>query len=351
MPDALILTVGTQDYGGWETARVSCGLGKLAGEFTLSVSDRWAGQNVERPIAGGSPTTITLNGQTVITGYTNKPHTKRNATDHSIEFNGKDKTCDLEQCCIIQQGLSLAGLTLAQLAEKLCEPFGIPVIVETDIGGPFPIANVEPGQRIFELLDHLAQLRGVLITTDGKGSLVLTEPGTAVAPDAIVMGVNAKANDGYTDMDEVYSDYYCFTQLSQGAANTVSDSGVNIQGHAVDKRVPRYRPFAFQGELSIDPNYAQKRANWKRNVQAALSNPITHTVRGWEHSQGLWRHNTLVSVTDGDFQLNNVLRLISNVAYLKDGDGGTRTDITTVGRHAYDRLAVPAEEILMELSG
>ena len=156
-------------------------------------------------------------------------------------------------------------------------------------------------------------------------------------------------NDGATDLKERYSDYYAFTQLSQGTAAAITDAGMNIQGHAKDPLMPRFRPFAFQGEMSIDPKYAQTRANWKRNVQAALSQEVTHTVLGWSHSKGLWRHNTLVTVVDGDFQLNEQ-RLISRVAYLMDEEGGTRAAITTVGKHAFDRLAVPAEEMLMELA-
>lgn len=351
MSDVISVNVGTQSWALWESVRISCGLGKLAGEFDMEISDAYAKQGIVRPIAAGSAVTIDLNGETVVTGYINKPRSKRSAEDHSIQFTGKDKTCDLEQCCVVQPGLSLAGLDLGQLAKKLCAPFGIKVIIQTDLGGPFPIANIEPGQKLFELLDHMAQLRGVLLTSDGLGNLLLTQPGEATAPDKIEMGVNALKNDGYTDLDERHSDYYCFTQLSQGAADTVTDAGLNIQGYAKDKLVPRYRPFAFQGEMSIDPKYAQKRANWKRNVQAALSQQVTHTLRGWSHSKGLWRHNTLVSVTDADFQLDNALRLISSVTYRKDEEDGTLCDIITVGRHAYDRLAVPEEEMLMELAG
>ncbi len=347
------LKVGSQTWSGWETVRVETALGKLADRFTITVSDAWAAekkQPMPRPVAAGSRCSLLLDGHTVITGWMDKPRIQRSGTSHSITFSARDATCDLEDCCVIQQGLSLAGLTLLQLAQKLCQPFGIGVKALADVGGAFPIANVEPGQKIFEVLDHLAKLRGLMLASDGLGNLLITGPGSTVAPVKIQMGINAHISDGYTDLTERYSDYYCFTQLAQGDSAQVTDQGLNMQGYAKDELMAaiRYRPFAFQGEMGIDIAYATQRAEWKRNVQAALSQQVTHTLQGWTHTKGLWRKNTLATVVDADFELDEQ-RLIASVNYLLDDQAGARVEIATVGKHAFDQLAVPAEVMLMEL--
>ncbi len=343
---ALLLSVGNADYGGWKSARVTRGLEQLGGTFDLTVTDKWAGQSISRPIAAGSPCTLKLDGKTVITGFVNAPHSHRDAEDHAITFKGDDRTCDLVDCVIPGPPYYFTQMKLEKLIANWCKPFGIGVSVKTDTGSPLPAFSINPEKKAMEALAYLARIRGVLLMSDGLGNLLLTESGTSMAPTAIEMGKNALVSDGGTDLRNRHSVYHVYSQLVQADVAAMSAESMNMSGMATDPLMTRFRPIALQSESSVDLKYAQRRALWERNTRAARSQQVTHTVLGWSHKSGLWEPNTLVSVTDADFQMNKQIRLISRVTYTWD-EKGARTEITHVGRYAYDKLTEPADQLLM----
>lgn len=349
MSDAgLQLFVNGDIYGGWESMRITRGLEQLAGMFELTVSEKWAGQDVARPIAAGSACIIKLDGDEVITGFIDEVDSDGDSENHTLTFRGRDATGDLVDCIAVTP-LQLAGLKLDQIAKKLCKPFGIKVVVDADVGDAWPLINIVCGQKIFELLDQIARARGVLLTSDGLGNLVITEPGTTVAPVKIELGRNALRSHGHTDLKGRFSEYHIYDQLTGSGSSTYDDSHTQIEAIAYDPvmKALRYRPSGQQGDLTLNQRFAKQRANWMRNTAAARSQRATHAVNGWKHSAGLWKPNTLVSVTDKWLQLDNQQRLISEVVYSLAAKGKT-AEISTVTKGAYDRLVEPNSLLLME---
>uniref|UniRef100_UPI001930C3C8 phage baseplate assembly protein n=1 Tax=Herminiimonas sp. CN TaxID=1349818 RepID=UPI001930C3C8 len=64
------LKVGGLVFSGWKTLRAEIGIEQCAGAFELGVMDRWAGQSQPWQIKPGDACELQINGQTVITGYT-----------------------------------------------------------------------------------------------------------------------------------------------------------------------------------------------------------------------------------------------------------------------------------------
>lgn len=347
MSDVISVSVDGQDYGGWKSVRITRGIEQLAGAFELTATDKWAAQNAERPILAGSSCTITLNGTTVITGFVDSVDVDRSDQDHSIRFAGRDRTGDLVDCVILNIS-QVVGLKLDAIAQRICKPFGIGVIVDTDVGDSWPQIALICGQKAFSALDQIARSRGVLLTSDGQGNLVLTQPGVAVAPVELNVGSNILRSRTHVDLRQRFSEYHIYTQ----APGVGLDAPPNMSNEAVafDAQIKalRFRPTGSQGDFALDPKFTQLRANWTRNVAAARSQTASYTVNGWAHSAGIWNPNVLVPVIDRDLQVKGQ-RLISQVTHTLDERSGTRTDIDTVGKHAFDRLAVPND--LLALAG
>lgn len=339
------LQVGTASYGGWERVRICTGLEQLAGVFELGVSDKWAGQPVVRPIAAGSRSTILLDGKPLITGYIDQVKIEREEKDHSISFSGRDATGDLVDC-IIEQPVQILNLKLDAIANKLCAPFGIKVKVQGSVGDKWPTVKAVCGERVFETLSKLAQERGVILTSDGLGNLVVGQPGVTKAAGKIVLGKNVLKSSGRVDLKERFSKYLVWAQLpgAQEAPN------MDVEGSAIDSTMQkiRYRPTGSECEAYGAPTYCMLRANWMRAVAASRSQEITYTVPGWKARGQLWRFNTVVSVTDSDYGLKDTECLIKSVTYNFD-DAGMTTDITVTGKDAYDVLAVP-DMLLLQTS-
>lgn len=347
MSDRIEVTVGGQKYGGWKRVRITRGIEQLTGSFELTVTDKWAIQNKSRPILPGMACSITLNGTPVITGFVDELDVDHDADGHEITFIGYDHTEDLVDCIVLNIS-QVTGLKLDKIAERICAPFGIKVIVATDPGAAWPQVAMICGQKAFAVLDQIARARGVLLTSDGLGNLVLTEPGSAVAPVALQLGVNALRSRGNVKLKGRFSEYHVYTQLPGAGLDVPPDMSNEAVAYDPQMQALRYRPTGSEGEFALDPAFTQLKANWTRNVAAARSQKATYSTAGWAHTQGIWSPNVLVPVIDPELQIKG-RRLISQVTQTLDERGGTRSEMETVGQHAYDRLAVPND--LLALAG
>src|SRR4029077_7785864 len=78
-------------------------------------------------IVPGSPVTILLDGEVVITGYVDSYAPRFDANSHGVEIRGRSRTCDFVDGAAIVPGGQFKQLTLTEIAERLAAPFGITV--------------------------------------------------------------------------------------------------------------------------------------------------------------------------------------------------------------------------------
>lgn len=128
------LRVNGAFYGGWKTIRIERGIEQIAGTFELSVTDRWAEQSAVRQINPGQPCEVRIDEAVVITGYVDTVAPQYDKQQHTITVSGRDKTGDLVDCSAIHKSGQWSGRKLDQIAADLCQPFGITVFRNTDVG-------------------------------------------------------------------------------------------------------------------------------------------------------------------------------------------------------------------------
>ena len=166
------LTVNGSKYSGWKSININLGLEQLSGTFELVVSEKWPDNLTARKMRPGEACTVDIEGQIIITGYVDDVLPSLDSDSHSVSIKGRDKTGDLVDCSAIYKTGEWTNKKLDVIAANLCEPFGITVIVNTDIGEPFKKETIQQGETVFEILDRLARQRGVLLTSDGLGNLI-----------------------------------------------------------------------------------------------------------------------------------------------------------------------------------
>lgn len=66
---------------------------------------------------------------------------------------------------------SYNGMTLQQIAEDICEPFGIKVSFSEDSGAPIEKVEYSIGTKILDFLKKLAEQRNFVFTNDSEGNL------------------------------------------------------------------------------------------------------------------------------------------------------------------------------------
>ena len=86
---AVVLSVNGLNFSGWKSVSIQQSMETLAGGFDLSISERWPGQETERPIKPGDKCTLKIQGTTVITGYVDQVNPSYDDKNHEVQVSGR----------------------------------------------------------------------------------------------------------------------------------------------------------------------------------------------------------------------------------------------------------------------
>jgi prophage tail gpP-like protein len=336
------LRLGANDYGGWKDVRIQRSIEQIAGKFSLALTERWAGQDVPRPIRPGAECQVLIDGTPVITGYVDDVQIDYSANDHTVSATGRDKTGDLVDCSAPNKDKQRFNVTLLGLAKKLCAPYGIEVTADVDVGPAFISTTDDSGASVFEALNAAAAIRAVLFVSDGLGGLLITRASELSIQAVLRLGENVLACSAlFTHLDR-YRDYTVYGQ-QPGTDNTYSTDASEPHASTRDEFVTRHRPLTLIAEKRIDLAAAKVRAEWERNVRFGKSQRIQYTVQGWHHAPGeLWPINRLVTVRDDYIGIDASL-LITGVTFILDASG-MRTELVVMPREAYLLVPLPEDD-------
>ncbi|UQV24068.1 phage baseplate assembly protein [Vibrio sp. J383] len=345
--DEIVLKAGGNVYGGWTKVSVTRSINAMSGSFDLELTWKWQGSDDKykafmEPIQQGQPCVIEIGGERVITGYVDDWVPSYDANQVMISVSGRDKTADLVDCSIDYPSGQFNNQTLTQIANVVCKPFGIKVIVNTDVGAAFPRIQIEQGETPHELLARLARQRGVLLTSDAFGNLVIVRRSTERAGVSLILGENVKAARGRFSWRQRFS-YYKIKAVGPAFGGFDSDDAISVGGIEADVRdadITRYRPMIIVNEEVTTAEGAAKRGQWERQRSIATSNGAEYTVTGWRIPQTgkLWNFNTVVPVQDEIVGLDEEM-LIASIMFSEDASGRIAV-ISVVKPESFD---IPAE--------
>ncbi|RYM49126.1 phage baseplate assembly protein [Serratia proteamaculans] len=339
MSDELTLNVDGKIWGGWTAMTVNRSLDSIAGEFDLTVTSQWS-QAAPRAIKQGMPCTVTIDQERVLTGYIDDFIPSYDAQNVSIRVMGRDKTGDLVDSSVVDKSGQWSGQKLEQIAAAVCKPYNIQVITETDTGDAFSGVTLEQGETGFELLDRLAKQRGVLMTSDALGRLVITRASTRRATVSLVLGQNILAARGRFSWRERASQYIVKGSVAAGGG-TWDDQPTKVVGGrqtvVSDLEINRYRPKILVNEDNLTVSGASARGEWYKASALGEANTTEITVAGWRENGDtgpLWQTNILVPIDDPIQQLKETW-LIKTVSFSHD-DNGRITVLSLVPPEAMD---------------
>ncbi len=403
----LRLEIAGAVFSDWTSARVQRGLSEISGSFELEYDDQARMQALLpraearlgltriRPLM---PARILLDNELVLLGWIEDVEWDLAGQDLRARIAGRDRTGFLVDGSANPEGpAEYKGLTVLQIAQKLCAPFGIAVRAEVDVGAPLRDFGLELGESVMSAIDKASKQRGVLVTSDGVGGLVLTRSGLRRAPAPLRAPGNAVSVGASLSSRERFSDYWVKGQTrpdrrghgarldgaaapqtqrmpdgeataaqsrravaSPGPADDAAPPVIELPpvtvtaqrqqvsiistGHAVDPAIPVYRPrvFSVRAQSGDAPN--QLLAEWRLRIARGRSQRQRWTVPGWRDGpeNRLWRPNEVVSIGAG--AADPFDELVAAVHYLQSDREGSRTEIETVGREAFDLEPLPDQK-------
>ena len=172
----ITLVVGGQAYGGWKSLEVERGIEQLAGEFQLTLTHRWPGEDAPIGLREGLPCEVKFGQDLLITGYIDTIDIDLTDTSCRLSVSGRDKTGDLVDSSAIHGSGQWKNVRLEQIVRDICKPFGIEVLVQTDTGEAISSFSLDDGEKAFDAIDRAARSKAILVSSSPAGQLVLTVP-------------------------------------------------------------------------------------------------------------------------------------------------------------------------------
>lgn len=131
---------------------------------------------------------VSHNGETLITGFIINQKFKSSAKKHPTTLAGYSKPGVLEDCDVPPEiyPLQVDGLTLRQIAEKICAPYRIKVIVDNSVSSlvnkSISSATMDESSNVKDVLTKLATQRKIIVTHNEFGDLLFTSANTKSTP-------------------------------------------------------------------------------------------------------------------------------------------------------------------------
>jgi prophage tail gpP-like protein len=324
------LKVGGRRYmSGWLRGSVRKSLFSVVGSFSLATTNIYV---VDRPsILIGKPCVISIDGQSIIDGYIEEIPIQYSADSHSIQVNGRDKTCDLVDCAFAIDASEWNNQSVLRIIESLCDNFEIDVVVEPSAAiaasTKMVTKRVDIGMTVGEIILDLCKMHSILPVSYGDGKLTLTRAGAYVTEDSLRLGDNILTGSFNQSNRDRFQTYIVVANGQDNDDETSIEDIVAVHGLAYDNTIQRYRPTIIIPESTPNTGQCVDRANWEARIRAAKSKQLSYSVRGWTQSNGdVWPLNALVNVEDDFLKISSQL-LISEVTYILSNEQGKVTEL------------------------
>lgn len=342
--EEVLVFVGGNQFSGWEKVQITRDLEAASGSFQLEVSNRtpW-------PITPGAQIDVLVNGEQVVSGFVDDLSIEIKPRQRLYRIAGRDKTADLVDASEITDGGEFVALTIVEIAERICAPFGITVNNQlTDFGlEKFVRFKVQPGETAWSAIERAGRLRSVLAYSEGDGALTIAPAAAGFAETDLFEGPRGnveQATIAFSQRNRFAT--YIVRGQRRGSDEAFGIEVAQIQGQATDPAVGRYRPLLVVGEGAMTFESAQDRANWEATIRAARAAQVNVTVAGWRQvadDRGrIWRLNELVPTKIPSAQLDALL-LVKGIQFTRDR-GVTATKLTLTRQDAY----IPKPEVESE---
>lgn len=334
------LQVNGLRYGGWKEVAAQRSMENASGAFSLTVSQKWPGQDVPKGINPGDACTVLIESQVVITGYVDDAKPGYDGTNVGLTIEGRDKTADLVDCSAVSKPGEWIDQPLEAIVSDICKPFGIAVLKSVPTGKAFTHFRINEGETAWSAIERACRMRAVLAMPDGRGALHLTREGGNRYDTVLEYGKNIVSAGGAFSQKDRFSDYIVKSQQPSFYGSD-AEAASGLQALANDSGIRRYRPKVIIAEQVADGPSATDRAQWEAKVRRARGRQAVVTVRGWTSNGRLWEPNRRVHIRDEMLSLDQEM-LIAAVAWSK-GERGTTTDLTLMPVGGFDLLPEPEQ--------
>lgn len=297
MTELVTLSVRGKTYEGWKQVSVSRSIKAVSASFSLSLTDNWTEANKPWILIPGDKCEIKSNGETVVRGYIDTVESSYDSRQRTLTVSGREVTGDLVDCSVdYAKTTEIAGIGLYQLAKRLCKPFGITVRNDAGTTQLIEKVSINPGDTVHQVLDRYSRQVGALLTSDGKGTLVIQKLGQTSAQAQFIEGQNILSASSTFSTKNRFNEYRVTAQNSFSGLD--QELQLSCIGRSYDSEITRKRLLVVQAETASTPELCRSRAKWENAHRKGESVNVSVRVQGWRLADGqLLQPNRLYKIS------------------------------------------------------
>ena len=312
----MIFDANNIQYEGFQSISVTSSVQTISDSFSIQCNNRWVNGGLK---GGDEARIIDSDGEALIDGYVDKLMPNIGGM---IGIAGRDKAGDLVDSMYVNGTGEFAGITMKEIIQSLCSPFGI--IVTGEDGERIERFRYGLNQTVASIIQTLVSRQGYLCNSDGSGDLVIQKAGTQRAPFVLIEGVNILNGTAMIDATKLHSNYRILGQNYN--SNTINDNFVGFSG--------RHRPLTSIDTGNIQIRDAQTASEWLARVSDGSAQSYTITVADIQKV----RPNTLIECSSPTLGINDDL-LITDITWVTD-KSGSRTVLSLANPYIFGLDAV-----------
>lgn len=342
------IKVNEHTYDSWSHMQVDTSMNTMSSSFVFSDFDFSRGEFSKWKIKKGDSVSVFIEDETIVTGYIDSIPIEYGGKTSSIQFIGRDKTCDLIDCTYNEDNNEFKKQTRANIIKRLINQFGISLTIDSTATSAANVVldtfKADEGRYICDLISEICRDAGILPLSKGDGKLTLTKATTTdTANDSIQFDSNAVHGRLIQDDSSRFSDYIV-KGYGIGGDNKQPKDFTEPSGTFSDPIITRYRPMTIFADRITDNGKCKERAKWEARIRAGYSRGIIYKLPGWMQSnESIWKKNTLVTVYDKVLGISATQFLIAEVSYIYDKQDGAYCMVRLVDKDTYSGSASEIE--------
>lgn len=337
--DEVAIVIDSTPYKFWETVEINFSLDNIADTFTISGPFNFDNSNFLSAFKPYQYKEIGLYvaGNLMLTGTLLTPSPSSNGSSSTISVSGYSTTGIISDCNVspLNWPISINGLDLQEIANKLTGPYDIEVIFDgVSPGAKFSKSDkvrMEPDETVGSFLIKLAKQRGLIINANMEGQLVFHKITQERASLSIVGGKWPWIGSNPTfDGQSMFSD---ITALGTNNKKGAGQKAIVDNPALSDINPARHKVFKAS---DIAAGGLQDAAKAELGRMLANSVKINLSCVGWHRPDGeVWKDNQkIIYQSDRDLLISEGEYIIRN-AKLSKGPSAAKTDLELVLPESY----------------
>lgn len=342
-----VLKIGSEKFLGWLEVEVSRSLEEFAHQFSVTYTDKWTIDDEPWQIFPGEDCELLYDDKTLVTGYITQTDHDITGDTYTLSATGRSYTADLVDCSAVFEKGIWRNKTLADIAEAVCEPFGIDVEDRASATRKFKRFEIDEGETAHDLINRACSIRACLPITTSAGQLAIMRADANTPEDSLIsilatssLDMNSVLSRRLTHSEQDRYSEYIFKGQTKADDEFFSYNATSKKGSAQDLSIERYRPLVIMSESAGSKEDLGERAIWERNARAARSDRLSYTVDGLQDADGnLWEPGQKVKVKDTLLKVNKTLLVVSVRSRLSIN--GFETELELASEEAFTVLELP----------